>query len=203
MSIEQYLVIISIFIAIAGSMVYINDTLAGKTQPNRVTWFMWALGPLIGALAAFSAGADMWANSRIFLAGVLPLATFAASFANDKSYWKLTSFDIGCGVLSGVALVLWLFYQSPELAIIFAILADAFAGVPTFWKAWIAPETETGFMYFATFLSVLLVLPVIPEWNIENAAFQIFLIAEMLLMMGLIYRKRLFRSSSRTISYDE
>lgn len=92
-SFVHWLVILSAFISIAGGSAYVSDTLAGKSKPNRISWAMWAIAPLVGTAAALSAHADIWATTRIFLAGFIPLIVFSASFINPKSYWKLTAFD--------------------------------------------------------------------------------------------------------------
>jgi len=187
----HWLVILSAVISIAGSVAYIRDTISGKTKPNRVTWSMWALAPLIGTAAALYAEADIWATSRIFLAGFLPLIVFSASFINPKSYWKLTTFDLLCGACSVLALLLWIGIDSPRLAILFAALGDGFAAVPTIRKAWKNPETETGLTYLAGFLSVVLIIPSIPKWDIENSAFQIYLLIANSFLLFSVYRKRL------------
>ena len=181
----------SAVISIAGSVAYIRDTISGKTKPNRVTWSMWALAPLIGTAAALYAEADIWATSRIFLAGFLPLIVFSASFVNPKSYWKLTTFDLLCGACSVLALLLWIGIDSPRLAILFAALGDGFAAVPTIRKAWKNPETETGLTYLAGFIAVVLIIPSIPKWDIENSAFQIYLLIANSFLLFSVYRKRL------------
>lgn len=187
----HWFVILSVFISIAGSVAYIRDTLTGKTKPNRVTWSMWAIAPLIGTAAALSAHADIWATSRIFLAGFLPLIVLFASLINPKSFWKLTTFDLLCGACSVLALLLWIGIDSPRLAILFAALGDGFAAIPTIRKAWKNPETETGLTYFAGFLSVILIIPSIPKWDIENSAFQIYLLIANSFLLFSVYRKRL------------
>lgn len=85
MNFAHWLVVLSALISIAGSFAYIRDTLKGRSKPNRVSWGMWALAPLIGTAAALSAHADIWATVRIFLAGFLPLLVFLASFINPQS----------------------------------------------------------------------------------------------------------------------
>ena len=189
---SHVLVGVSALISIVGASTYIRDTLRGKTKPNRVTWSMWALAPLIGFAAAWSSGADFWANARIFLAGFLPLIVFLSSFLNSHSYWKLTRFDFVCGALSLTALIAWLGVDAPRLAILLAATADGLASVPTIVKAWRYPETETGVAYMASLLSVALVLPSIPVWNIENAAFQVYLLLINIALIIAVYRRRIF-----------
>ena len=189
----HWLVVLSALISIAGATAYIRDTISGKSKPNRVSWSMWALAPMIGTAAALSAGADVWATIRIFLSGFLPFLVFVASFVNRQSYWKLSPFDLACGALSLLALVVWAAVDYPRLAILLAATGDGFASVPTIIKAWKFPETETGLTYIASTLSVLLVLPSIPVWNIENSSFQVYLLVVNALLLFSVYRRRILR----------
>jgi hypothetical protein len=191
LSLIHWLVILSALISIGGAYAYIRDTLSGKSKPNRVSWAMWALAPLIGTAAAFASDADIWATVRIFLAGFCPLLIFLASFVNPKSYWRLTSFDVMCGFLSLLALIVWGAIDSPRMAILLAAAGDGFACIPTIIKAWKHPETETGITYVASLISVVLVIPSIPVWNIENSAFQIYLLVASTFMIFCVYRKHL------------
>lgn len=176
--------------SVAGASAYIRNTILGKTKPNKVSWLLWAFAPLTATAAALSAGADIWPTVRVFLAGFLPLLVLAVSFFNPQSYWKLTKFDYVCGGFSLLALFLWGFAGSPLLAVSFLAIADAFAALPTILKAWEFPETETGLTYFASLIAVLLVLPSISVWNIQNSAFQIVLIGTNLVLLFAVYRKR-------------
>lgn len=189
MTFAHWLVVISALIAVTGSSGYLRDTIRGKTKPNRVSWFMWALAPLIGTAAALAAKADPWVTIRVFLAGFMPLIVFLAAFFNRQSYWKLTTFDFFCGLSSLMALVLWATVDSPRLAIVLAIIGDFFATIPTLVKAWKYPETETGWTYLTFLLSLLLIIPSIPRWDIENSAFQIYLMVDNSLIAFAIYRK--------------
>ncbi len=191
MSFSHWLVVLSACISIGGASVYIKNTLKGKSKPNRVSWSMWALSPLIGTAAALSAHADVWATIRIFLAGFLPLLVFIASFVNPKSYWKLTLFDFLCGAFSLLAFIALAVIDSPRLAILLAVIGDGFATLPTIKKAWTHPETETEIAYIAGFVSVLLIIPSIPKWNIENSAFQVYLLIANALLLFVVYRKHL------------
>lgn len=90
-----------------------------------------------------------------------------------------------------LALIVWGAIDSPRLAILFAAVGDGFAALPTILKAWKYPETETGLTYIASFISVLLIIPSISVWNIENSAFQIYLLIADTFLVFAAYRKRL------------
>lgn len=191
MGFAHWLVVLSVFVSFVGGTAYIRDTLAGKTKPNRVTWFMWALAPFIVTGVALYAHADAWATVRTFQAGFIPLLIFFASFVNKQSYWRLTLFDFLCGVFSVAALIIWGITDSPQTAILLVVIGDGFASLPTIVKAWKYPETETAITYLASFVAVLLIIPSIPKWNIENSAFQIYLLIANSFLLLAIWRRYL------------
>lgn len=191
----QWLVLLSAAIGLTGAFAYIRDMFAGKTKPNLVTWGLWAFAPLIATGAALSANADPWATVRIFMSGFGPLLIFIAAFIVSQSYWKLSVFDYACGALSLVALGSWLLADSPSAAIVFAAVADLFATIPTMMKAWRFPETETVYTYFVGLFTASIVMPVIPVWNIENAAFQVYLLVANTALFFIVARGHLRKQS--------
>lgn len=188
LSFAQWLVVFSSVLGLTGTVAYIHDMFRGKTKPNLVTWGLWALAPLIATGAALSADADGWSTVRIFMSGFGPLLVFIFAFIARQSYWKLSKFDYICGALSIVALVVWLGAKSPITAILIAALADLLATLPTLIKTWKYPETETLYTYFIGLFTATIVIPAIPVWNIENSAFQIYLLIANVLLFALVLR---------------
>ena len=193
LSLAHWLVILSAVLSLSGSFAYIRDMFRGKSKPNLVTWGLWAFAPLIATGAALSASADAWATVRIFMSGFGPLLIFIFAFIVPQSYWKLSKFDYACGALSIVALVAWLGANSPVLAILLAALADLLATLPTIIKAWKFPETETVYTYFIGLFTASIVIPAIPVWNIENSAFQIYLLISNTLLFAIVLRGYLLK----------
>ena len=99
------------------------------------------------------------------MAGLNPLLVLVASFASKKAYWKITVFDMLCGLFSLLALLAWMITENPASAILFAILADALAGVPTLVKAFSHPETETGVSYALFFVAQSTAFFAISTWS--------------------------------------
>jgi hypothetical protein len=190
-TLATWLAALSALLMITGSWFYICDTLAGKTRPNLVTFSLWSIFPLIATFAAWSLEADFWPTLRTFLAGLLPLMILIAAAATPHRFWKVSHFDLLCGALSVAIMILWVVTANPRLALLLSAAADFLAALPTMIKAWKFPETETGLNYMAGALSILLVFPSIPVWNIENSAFQLALLATNVIILFGIYRKRI------------
>ena len=186
------LVIFGSLINFSGSLVYLRDTIRGRSKPNRVTFLMWTVSPMITTAAALSDGVR-WPVLPVFMTGFVTLLIFLASFLNPNAYWKLTRFDYFCGVLSILALVLWATTKEPSVAVLFAVASDLFATTPTLIKSWRHPETETGIAYAASFFSAITALLVIETWTFTAYAFPIDMLLVNSLIFVSIYRKRFRR----------
>lgn len=181
---ENFVIFAAVF-NIIGAVSYVIPTLKGQTKPNKVSWFIWALAPLI----AFSAEIEQGVGIRslmTFMVGFTPLMVFLSSFINKKAYWKVSNFDIFCGVLSIIGLILWQITNIGNLAILFAVVADGLAALPTLVKAYHQPETESSNVFLMSAISALITLFTIKIWNFENSAFPIYIFVICALMYVLI-----------------
>ncbi len=158
-----------------GTAVYLRDTLRGTTKPNRVTWLLWAVAPLLAAAVELRDGVGLRALPT-FMVGFMPLLVFIGSFHNPSSVWTIRRIDYACGVMSVVGTVVWLVTRNGVLAISAAIAADFLAGLPTVMKSWTYPETETVYSYVGAVVSMAIVLLTITDWTFEVAAFPAFIV---------------------------
>jgi len=188
----EYLVFLGAIVQMIGVVAYGRDVIKGKAKPNRVTWLLWSIAPLIATFAALSSGVK-WSVLPVFMSGFGPLIIFGISFINKKSYWKLTAFDYFCGVFSILALVFWLVTKQAEIAIVFAMLSDLFAAIPTIIKAWKYPETETLAPYLAGLFGIFSCLGIIKMWTFCELAFPVYLLILNLILVFVITRKKIFK----------
>jgi hypothetical protein len=158
-----------------GAAVYLRDTLRGTTKPNRVTWLLWAVAPLLAAAVELNEGVGL-RTLPTFMVGFMPLLVFIGSFHNPASVWKIRRIDYACGAMSVVGTLTWLVTRNGILAISAAIAADFMAGVPTLTKSWTHPETETVHTYIGAVISMLIVLLTIQNWSFDVAAFPAFIV---------------------------
>lgn len=184
-------------LSLIGSGSYVRDVLRGRAKPNRVTWVLWALAPLIAFAAEIHAGVGLQ-SLLTFMAGFGPLLVVIASYVSRKAVWKLTKFDFVCGGLSLLGLVLWLLTRHGDIAIIFAIMADALAALPTLAKSYREPESETSFVFMMAIISSGLTLLTVQDWTIANAAFATYILL-ICVVFVLLIRFRLGRVLSRLL----
>jgi hypothetical protein len=151
---------------------------------------MWSIAPLIAAAAAISDGVG-WAALPVFMSGFSPFLIFTASFVTKKAYWKLASFDYVCGVLSGLALVLWYVTKDPNVAIAFAIASDGLASIPTLIKAWRHPETESAWPFIVGVFNASTSFGVGTMWTFSEYAFPSYLIAINVTLSLTVYNKKI------------
>lgn len=167
-------VIVGTLISASGAFAYLWDTIRGKIKPNRVSFLLWSIAPMIAFAAQIKQGVGL-ESLMTFSTGFLPLLTLIASFANKKAEWKLTKFDLVCGFLSVVGLILWLITKVGNVAIIFSIVADGLAALPTLVKAYKHPETEIAWPWLATCFGVFLTLLTLNEWTFANSGFIVYI----------------------------
>lgn len=178
-------IILGTLIGAAGSVAYLIDTVRGKVKPNRVSFLLWSIAPLIAFFAQVQQGVGL-AALMTFSTGFLPLTVFIASFFNKKSEWKLTRFDLLCGALSLVGLVFWVITKVGNVAIFFSIVADALAAVPTLVKAYHYPDTELAWPWIASVFGVILTLLTLSSITFANSGFILYILVMNLMIFALV-----------------
>jgi len=172
--IPEYFAVVGAIIGSIGGLYYLYDTVIGKAQPNRVTWFLWGLFPMIIFVAQRAQGVEglSWAS---FAAGFMPFLILLASFLNEKAYWKTEPKDYALMAAAVFAFVLWALTDNPNLAILFALVADFLAGLPTLLKAYRFPQTESWIAYAISTVGFGVAILAIPSFTFENYAFITYL----------------------------
>lgn len=186
--INENFVYLGLLITSLGGLQYLILTLQGKVQPNRISWFLWGVAPLI----AFAAEAKQRVGPQsllTFLLGFEPVLIFLASFVNKKSYWKLSNFDKICGVFSVLGIILWQLTGVGNIAILFSILADGMAALPTIIKSFHFPETESAFAYATAVIGSVITILTIKQWNFETYGFPVYiLLIDIVLVLAIKFR---------------
>jgi len=169
-----------------GGTLYLIETIKGRVKPNRMSFLLWAIVPMIAFAAQRSQGVGI-ESIMTFSAGFIPFIIFLASFVNKKAEWQLTAFDLWCGFFSVVGITLWLTTKVGNMAIFFSIVADGLAALPTVVKAYQAPETENAWLWLTGVLGVIVTLLTLDRPTFANSAFIIYILVVNALIFSLVY----------------
>ena len=173
--IDVHFVILGALFTVVGSTSYVIQTLRGRTQPNRVTWFMWAAAPLLAFAVEIQYGVGL-RSLMTFMVGISPMAVFIASFVNRRARWRVGPFDYACGALSAAGTIGWLLTRTGLVALAASIAADLVAGIPTLVKAWRQPETETSGAYLGATANAGITLLTVRHLTTAEVAFPLYIL---------------------------
>lgn len=160
---------------------YINDILRRHTKPNAVSAILWTVLECIALAAQIDSGASL----SLFVVIVLVFYTGSIAILAlvGYGYSHYTWFDALCGFLCVIAIVLWQVTGNPLLAIVFAILADICATLPTLKKVWVDPESEHAGAWLYISLAMMFGALATDIYDTANLAFPTY----MALMSFLIF----------------
>ena len=166
----EYCAIMGAILGSLGGFYYLCETVAGRAQPNRVTWLLWGIFPMVIFVAQRAQGVKglSWAS---FVAGFTPLLIVAASFFNKRAYWKSEPRDYGLMAAAVLGIVLWAVTDNPNLALLFSLLADMLASIPTLIKSYRHPRSESWIAYAISTFGFGMSLLSVQTYDFENTTF--------------------------------
>ncbi len=166
----EYYAIIGAIIGSLGGYYYLFETIIGKAQPNRITWLLWGVFPMVIFVAQRAQGVEAisWTS---FVAGFTPLLIVAASFFNKKAYWKSEPRDYYLMAAAIIGVILWAITDNANLALLFSLLADILAAIPTLIKSYRHPRSESWIAYAISTFGFGISFLSIQTFKLENTAF--------------------------------
>jgi hypothetical protein len=177
----EYFAIVGSIIGSLGGFYYLYETIVGKAQPNRITWLLWGIFPMVIFVAQRAQGVESlsWTS---FVAGFTPLLIVAASFFNKKAYWRSEPRDYYLMAAAIVGIILWAITDDPNVALLFALLADMLAGIPTLIKSYRHPQSESWIAYAISTVGFGISFLSVQTYDFENTAF----VAYIFIMNGVL-----------------
>jgi len=190
----ENIIFVGILLNIIGYYFYFKTMFFGQTRPNLVSWFIWMLAPLLGFFFQLKAGAGL-SVIPVFMAGFGPFLVLLVSIFRKNGYWKITFLDTICGLLSIIALVFYVLTKNLTVSVVFVILSDGLAALPTIIKSWHFPETESASVYLSGTISQIIGLLIIKEWIFTIYSLGIYFIVANIVIIFSIYRKKIFKKA--------
>ncbi len=179
-------VYIAIAIRIFGGLSYFHGIFKGRANPNPITWFIWSATAMVAFAAQIHEGIGLQAWVTFSL-GLTPLLVCVVSLFKNRSRSHFTPFNISCGILALIGIILWQATSNALVAIVFSILADTSGSIPTVVKAFRHPSTEYAPAYSMSILSMVITLLTIDDWEFASYAFPLYIAVINCVICGAIW----------------
>ena len=176
MNLDWHLVVGTIggVLAMVAVIPYIKDILHGTTRPNIVSFSLWAVLLAISIVAQMSAGAS-W--SVVLLIGdLIGTSSIVVLCLIGYGYGKYGWLELVCTILAIIAIVSWQLTHEPVLALVFAVVADLMAAVPTIVKAYRDPWSEAPTQWLLIALASALAIASTTIFDPANLIFPVYLL---------------------------
>jgi hypothetical protein len=111
-----------------------------------------------------------------FVLGATPLVVCALAAAKGRAESGSKGLTIGCAAITIFGIVLWQLTANPVLAVLFCIVADLFASVPTLVKAYLDPSSEYPFPYLMSAAAMVVTLLTVESWNFTIYGFPLYML---------------------------
>ncbi|MCA9351783.1 hypothetical protein KC866_00085 [Patescibacteria group bacterium] len=174
MTIKLIFTIFAIISYLIGFVPYLKDIARKKVQPHAISWAGWGLTTL---LAFFAMSSELF-NWAAFIVLVNSLACFVVvifSYVKGVAVTIFSQYDSIFLVSGLLGVVLWQYFNNPDLAIIFAIIPDLSFGIPTIIKTYTNPFSETKLAWLMSTLSGFFSIFAISYVSFTEIAYPIYL----------------------------
>lgn len=164
--------IIAGVVGLLGFLPYMITTIQKKNKPNRASWWIWGILGIITGISYYYSGATTTIWVPLCYA-ICQIITALLSIKYGEGGWN--RLDKFCLVGAGISLLLWWFFNSPLIALLFTLLIDLLAAIPTVIKSYINPEQESCFSWTIFLIANTLNLIALENWTISLAAYPFYL----------------------------
>lgn len=189
--------VIAGLIAFSAYIVYVVSILKGASKPNRVTWWIWAFMGLVLALSYHFSGAEetIWVPYVEFL-GPFIIAILSLRYGEGSLKDRT---DLICFWGALFSILLWIIFRDPVVALVFNLIIDSFALIPTIKKSYLRPEGEDFWAWFGTGVADGLNMFAIGQFSFAIVVYPVYmLLSDLIIILILLFRKK---DITRSISF--
>lgn len=187
MDLKSVFFILSVVMGFVGQGIGIWAILRGNFRPQRTTRFIYFLmsviivGTLVAQKSWDALGFALAQNIGATIISVLSIKYGVGGFAK---------FDLVTLSGAGVAGYIWVTTGDPTKALLFGILTDFIAFLPTLKKIWVWPRSEEWKFYASDVMGSSLSFLSLRRMGVGDMAYPLYIFGLNLMAMGLILMRR-------------
>lgn len=164
--------ILSVLVILFGAPFYLIDILKHRTKPQRTTWLIWTIQGFIAFYAQIALHAH-WSLLFIGLGATGNLLVYVLSLFYGVGGWS--KLDVFALSIATIGMVISVIAAAPLIAVIGVIIADFAGVVPTLYKAYKDPSSETTITWLALGISSILAMASVGGWTVDLLIYPAYL----------------------------
>lgn len=180
---KEIIVVVASLLAVVGNVPYLRDVIKGRVKPHPYTWLVWSIVSFVVFFGVLAKGGGV---------GVIPVAvseifTFLIFLFSIKYGFKNPpKRDKYFLILALFGLIPWILSHDPTISVIIMVSIDLIGFLPTLYKTFYEPKTETSLLYLTNVVRHSLILSVLGAYNIATVLHSIVMIITNTLMVVFI-----------------
>lgn len=166
--------LISAALSILAFLPYIIDTVSGRSQPQRASWFVWSF---LGSMSLATQIADGATTSLWFVAvqvGGTLLIFVLSLWRGTGGLMRPTDCKVMLAACVGIGL--WYITDNPVWALAIAIGVSLLGGLVTIAKAYDAPSSETLAFWAFSGVSAIFAIAAVGAWDPMKLAYPVYIL---------------------------
>jgi hypothetical protein len=187
--IDKNWVYLAVAINLVSALIYAYSVIRGRTRPNRVTWFILSFAPLLAFGGMLAQGVTFRESVFTLQTAIGPVIVVISTFFAKQPKWRITQFDLFCGALSIIGFILAYTMRQGDIAILFGVIADGLAFLPTLVKAFKYPETENPAPFIVGIAAAVIAIAIVTTYDFKHLAFPVYILIADLIATLFIYFK--------------
>lgn len=187
---EVIFTIISVSLYLIGAIPYWRDVLHGRTIPHLFSVLVWFILVLFNCYV-------LWINNEWLW--LIPSSLMAISLLFAVIFWikmfkqiQINWFDYLCLGLSGILLIYYFFSGNIINTVIFTVIIDLIAFLPTFKKGWLQPWTESILIYLLAWLNQIFTVLSLSEFSMETSLFWAYIFFGNIIFFFMVAARRYY-----------
>ena len=181
--------VLSAIFTFLGLVPYFLSIHKKEVYPHNLSWLGWAFITFIGGIAMLYEGGE-WSVVILFANTLSCVLVVLYSIYKKVGVWSTTFYDyifFGLGILG---VILWQITDVALVAVVCAVLADLFFGIPTIIKTYKNPKSELALAWLSCSLAGLLSLFAVKNFMLIEFLYPLYLfIFDTLVLLLVIFRK--------------
>ncbi len=154
-------------------LLYIRDTLTGRTEPQRASWLIWSVLGVISLMSQTQEGATAsLLFQQVRAGGSVFIFVLAAWIGSGK---VMTPGNLKVLSAAALGLVIWACTDTSAYALAIIICVGVLGGTATVYKVYCAPRSETLSMWILSMIASGFALIAVGSWNWVLLAYPLYL----------------------------